>query len=220
MKAMILAAGRGNRLRPLTDHTPKPLIDLHGKTLIEHHIDKLKAIGVNDIVINVAHLPEKIESHLQNGEHLGVNITYSKEPSDALETGGGIVNALPLLGEEPFICLNGDVYCHYPLEQLPQLIQQSAHLVLVPNPAHNLTGDYHLCDQGLLHSQSDNKPYTYAGIAVYHPKLFDGVPEGRFSITPIIQQAASNGAITAELYSGNWHDVGTLERLDAARKKP
>jgi MurNAc alpha-1-phosphate uridylyltransferase len=218
MKAMILAAGRGERLKPLTDTTPKALIEVKGQPLIVHHIQNLKLCGINDIVINIAYLGSQIEQCLGSGSEFGVKITYSREVDGGLETGGGIVNALPLLGlEEPFITLNADVYCDYPLATLKTKLSALAHLVLVNNPVHNPNGDFAIENQ-LLSNGHENKPYTFAGIAIYHPQFFEGLEVSRYSIAPIIREKAKLKMISAECYDGMWFDIGTLTRLQTARQ--
>jgi MurNAc alpha-1-phosphate uridylyltransferase len=217
MKAMILAAGRGKRLRPLTDSLPKALIEVHGAPLIEHHIKRLVESGIDDIIINLAHLGDKIKSQLKDGAQFGASITYSEEPNDAYETGGGIVNALPLLGPSPFVVINSDIYCPFDFKQLPTIDDQLGHLILIQNPKHNLKGDYSLVGDTLSVSQGKN-PYTYSGIALYHPRLFKDCAISRYSVTPLIQEAAVKQKITGECYDGPWHDVGTMDRLLLARK--
>lgn len=217
MKAMILAAGRGSRLRPLTDNVPKALIEVQGTPLIVHHIQRLVDNNVSDIVVNLAHLGPQIKHCLGNGQQFGVNITYSEEPVGGYETGGGIVNALPLLGDKPFLVVNSDIFCSFDFTRLPALDKQLAHLVLVANPAHNQKGDYSL--QGhLLNVQQTHNNYTYSGIAVYDPKLFEACTLSRYSVTPLIKQAAKNQLVTGECFGGTWHDIGTVDRLRAAQK--
>ncbi len=223
VKAMILAAGRGNRLRPITDTTPKPLVPLCGKPLIEYHIEKLAAAGVTDIVINHAWLGEKIEQSLGNGQRWGVNIHFSPEPEGGLETAGGIINALPLLGEDPFLVINGDVFCDYRFEQLieeAQSMQQEpgarlAHLVLVPSPDHNSTGDFGLNQQGKVEEQGQ---YTFAGLSVLHPQLFAGMDVDFIRLAPILREAMQQGLVSGELETGLWSDIGTLERLQQTER--
>ena len=217
MKAMILSAGRGSRLRPLTDHTPKVMIEIEGKPLIQHHIEKLRACGVTDIVVNLAHLGEKIVQYLGDGRHLGVKISYSKEPTGGLETGGGLAQALPLLGQHEFIAINGDVYSDFDYGKLPPINNQLAHLALVPNPVHNPMGDFSLDERGLL-SQKREDHYTFSGIAVYHPALFANTQPGKFSVVPLLKQAMLNHQVSAEVYRGDWHDIGTIERLNHVRE--
>lgn len=217
MKAMILAAGRGERLRPRTDHTPKALIEINNEPLVVHHLHQLKQAGIVDIVINLAHLGEQIERYLGNGQRFGVTIAYSKEPPGGFETGGGLANALPLLGPDPFISINADVYCPFPFDTLPDTLATHAHLVLVDNPPHNPDGDYSLQD-GLLRVTKAPQPYTYSGIAVYQPRLFVGQPPGRYSVTPLIRQASQTSQISGELYRGVWFDIGTEQRLQQAQQ--
>lgn len=211
MKAMILAAGRGERMRPLTDHTPKPLLTVGEMRLIEYHLRRLAQAGIRDIVINHAWLGEQIEYVLGNGAHYGVNIAYSAEIVGGLETGGGIFQALPLLGDAPFIVVNGDIWTDFPFAQLPQQPQRLAHLVLVQNPAHNPAGDFSL-QKGVIHHEGVER-FTFSGIGVYRPELFSGCQPGSFPLAPILRQAMATGQITGELYEGVWHDIGTPARL-------
>ena len=208
MKAMILAAGKGERLRPITLHTPKPLVAVAGVALIEYHIRALKKAGFTELVINHAWLGEKIESHLQDGSALGVKISYSRE-DEPLETGGGIFQALSLLGDEPFVVVNGDVFTDYDFSQLPQTLASLAHLVLVNNPAHHPEGDFALAHGKVL----DQKALTYSGIAVLHPKLFKDCTAGAFKLAPLLREAMAQGQVTGEHFTGLWVDVGTHERL-------
>lgn len=210
MKAMILAAGRGERLRPLTDTIPKPLLNVHGQPLIAYHLQALAKIGARDVVINTAYLAEKIQQTLGDGSAYGLQIHYSYEPQ-VLETGGGILKALPLLGPEPFLVINGDVWTDYPLANLIQPLQGLAHLVLVPNPLHNQQGDYSLV-QGLVSLQGDTK-YTFAGIGIYHPDLFANSPGEIFRLPNVLEPAITKEQVSGELYTGIWTDVGTVERL-------
>jgi MurNAc alpha-1-phosphate uridylyltransferase len=217
MRAMILAAGRGERLRPLTDTTPKPLLDINGKTLIEYHLERLADTGFREIVINLAHLGEMIRDRLGNGSTWGLNIHYSQEPDGALDTGGGIQQALPLLGESPFAVINGDVFSQYPLARLRAVKCDHAHLVLVPNPEHNPKGDFAL-SAGHVNEQ-DEPGLTFSGISVYHPRFFAGVSSGRYSVVPMLLAAMASRQVTGETYRGVWHDIGTLERLEALRSR-
>jgi MurNAc alpha-1-phosphate uridylyltransferase len=219
MRAMILAAGRGERLRPLTDTTPKPLIKVGGRSLIEHHLENLAQTGFREVVINLAHLGDTIRDTLGNGSTWGLNIHYSQEPPGALDTGGGIGQALPLLGESPFAIINGDVYSQYPLARLRAIKCSHAHLVLVPNPGHNPDGDFIL--QG-GHIKADAEPneqarFTFSGISVYHPRFFASAPGGKYSVVPMLRAAAALQRVTGEVYRGDWHDIGTLERLEHLR---
>lgn len=213
---MILAAGRGERLRPLTDTTPKALIEINHQPLIVHHILNLKKAGITDIVINLAHLGHKIKNRLGTGQHYGINIEYSQEPAGGLETGGGIVKALSMLGSDSFITVNADIYSDYPLEQLTKSQSSQAHLVLVDNPSHNPDGDYAI-EQGMLSNLKTLPQYTFSGIALYHPSFFEGCGLSKFSVTPLVRNALIKQQITAEHYNGLWHDIGTIQRLKRAQ---
>ncbi|MDA3869377.1 MAG: nucleotidyltransferase family protein [Gammaproteobacteria bacterium] len=211
MKAMILAAGRGERLRPLTDHTPKPLLKVGAHSLIEHHLYKLKRAGIDDVIINIAWLGEQIQQSLGNGEKFGLNIHYSDEGAQALETAGGIIKALPLLGES-FLIINGDIYTDYDFEKLTHLeLNSEAHLVMVENPDHNSSGDFAL-ENGYL--QNNGQPlYTYSGIGVYSQPFFADYPEGVAALAPILKEKIARQKVSGELYQNAWTDVGTIERL-------
>ncbi len=213
---MILAAGRGERLRPLTDTMPKPLIHVGKYRLIEWHIHRLAEAGINDIVINLSHLGDMIRAELGTGECYGVAIRYSQEPQPPLETGGGIVQALELLGTEPFIVVNGDIWTDYPFTQL-QAPQGLAHLVMVDNPAHNPDGDFVLQDSRLK-DDGQGQRYTFSGIGVYRPELFTDSGPGRFPLAPLLRQAMHNEQVTGEYYRGHWYDIGTQERLRDMRQ--
>lgn len=216
MKAMILAAGRGERMRPLTDTCPKPLLEVGGQRLIEYHIHALVAAGIKNIVINHAHLGKQIEQYLGDGSVYGAEIIYSPE-TEALETGGGIFNALPLLGSEPFVLVNGDVWTDYNFNHLPEQITGLAHLVMISNPEHNTKGDFVL-ENGYLRQSGENK-LTYSGIGVYHPDLFSQCSAGKFPLAPLLKSAMDKNKITGEHFSGEWVDVGTPERLYELDKK-
>ena len=211
MKALILAAGRGERLRPLTDHTPKPLLEAGGRPLIEHTIAALAREGFVDLVVNLAHLGEQIRTRLGDGSRLGVNINYSSEGEMALETGGGIHHALPLLGNAPFLVINGDIACDYPYARLRQQTQNLAHLVLTANPSHHPQGDFALND-GRVTDQGDRR-FTFSGIGVYHPDLFADCAPGKFPLAPLLRKAMANDEVSGELYEGFWMDIGTQQRL-------
>jgi MurNAc alpha-1-phosphate uridylyltransferase len=219
MKAMILAAGRGERMRPLTDHTPKPLLQVGGKPLIVWHIERLARAGFRELVINHAHLGRQIESALGDGSRFGVSIAYSDE-SEALETAGGIAQALSLLGEEPFLVVNGDVYTDY---DFSRLIAQPmggvvAHLVLVDNPPQHAQGDFYLKDGRLVERGASR--LTFSGIGVYRPELFASVIAGsKAKLAPLLHAAIAQQRATAEHYRGDWVDVGTPERLQALDRK-
>lgn len=213
MRAMILAAGKGERMRPLTLTTPKPLIAIAGVPLIEYHLRALAQAGVCEVVINHAWLGEKIEAHLGDGERFGLNITYSRE-SQPLETGGGIYKALPLLGDAPFIVVNGDIFTDYDFSVLHKPLDGLAHLVLINNPEHHLEGDFSLQENRVLSPGAQT--FTYSGIAVLSPKLFADCQAGAFKLAPLLRQAIAQGQVSGEHFNGSWIDVGTQERLAAA----
>lgn len=215
MKAMILAAGKGERMRPLTLHTPKPLLPVAGVPLIEYHIRALQRAGITELVINHAWLGEQIETHLGDGAALGVSIQYSAE-GEPLETGGGIFKALPLLGESPFVLVNGDVWTDYDFTRLRQPLAGLAHLVLVDNPSHHPEGDFGLIE-GQVTEQAATR-LTYSGMAVVHPQLFAGCEAGAFKLAPLLRHAMSVGQVSGEHYQGYWVDVGTVERLAEATR--
>lgn len=217
MRAMILAAGRGQRLAPLTDDIPKPLVPVAGKPLIEYHIESLAAAGFRELVINQGHLGEKLPEALGDGSRWGVRIRWSPESPEPLETGGGIFNALPLLGESPFLSVNGDIWTDYPFGRLRAVKCDYAHLVMVPNPGHNPGGDYSLC-AGRIREDGPDK-LTFSGIAVYHPRLFEGCKPGKFSIVPIHLRTMQERLVTGEVYDGDWSDIGTPERLQAIESR-
>ena len=212
---MILAAGRGERLRPLTDHTPKPLIPIAGVPLIVHQLRALERAGVRDVVVNLHHLGESIATILGSGAEFGVHITYSREQT-LLETGGGIVRALPLLGSDPFMVLAADIWTDYPFAQLfRSLGNDLAHLVLVPTPPHR-GGDFGL--DGDRVTRDGERPHTYAGISVISPELFDGAPNGPFPLRDLLFAAAKAGRLGGELWSGRWTDIGTPAQLEALQR--
>lgn len=212
MKAMILAAGRGERMRPLTDTTPKPLLKVAGRSLIEYHLLRLAAAGMTNVVINLAWLGEQVERLLGNGSAYGVAIEYVDEGAQALETGGGIFNALPLLGNDTFLVINGDIWTDYPLQQLPTSLNGLAHLVLVDNPVHHPQGDFAINATCHAVSEATGK-LTFSGIGVYSPELFVNCEPGIFPLAPLLRQAMAMQQVTAEHYRGHWSDVGTVERL-------
>ena len=218
MKAMILAAGMGNRMRPLTLHTPKPLLEVGGKPLIVWHIEKLQKIGVQEIVINTAWLGEKLADALGDGSQFGVKILWSHE-GEGLETAGGIINALPLLGNEPFILVNGDVWTTMDFAPLlnVQLQDDLAHLVLVENPIQHPQGDFTLAaNKAYTFEQArSGENLTYSGVAVMHPQMFDGLESGKRPLAPLLKQAMQEEKISAHKLQGVWMDVGTPERLNA-----
>jgi len=211
MKAMILAAGRGERMRPLTDTTPKPLLEVGGKALIEHHIEAVVRAGFHDIVINHAWLGYQIEQYLGDGARFNATIHYSSEGAKALETGGGIFKALPLLGPETFLVINGDIFTDFDFTTLPTQIDGLAHLVLVDNPAHNPVGDFVL-QEGRVHSDGPDM-LTFSGIGLYRPQLFAGCRPGAFPLAPLLRQAMAQGQVTGTRFQGLWLDIGTPQRL-------
>jgi N-acetyl-alpha-D-muramate 1-phosphate uridylyltransferase len=212
MKAMILAAGRGERMRPLTDHTPKPLLPVAGKPLIEHTVNQLVAAGFTDIVINHAHLGQQIEDKLGDGKHLGANIVYSPEGGQALETAGGIINALPLLGKDVFLVVNGDIATDFPFAGLKKVSVDLIHLVMVDNPIHHAQGDFGLNSSGQL-TNNESQRYTFSGIGLYHPDLFSKTLPGKSKLLPLLLEAIAAKKATGQYYSGFWMDIGTPERL-------
>lgn len=216
---MILAAGRGERMRPLTDSTPKPLLKVGGKPLIAWHLENLSKAGINEVVINHAHLGEQIVNTLGNGQQWGMSIQYSAEKV-ALETAGGIANALPMLGEEIFVVVNGDIYMDMDfsacLMQAITMQQQNrlAHLFLVDNPAQHEQGDFAL-NVGLVEAEGPSK-LTFSGVGIYHPHLFAPVEQGQpAKLAPILREAMVLNQVSGEHYRGEWHDIGTPERLSA-----
>ena len=211
MKVMLLAAGRGERMGHLTEYCPKPLLKVAERALIEHHIVALKDQGFYEFVINVAYLGDQIKAALGNGDRWAVSIQYSDEGGQALETGGGIFKALPLLGEEPFLLVNADVWTDFPYADLRAKDDKNIHLVLVNNPAHNEKGDFCLLD-GVVESEGGER-YTYSGIGVFRPIIFEQQSAGVFPLAPIIRQTISKGQVSGELHNGEWIDVGTPERL-------
>ncbi len=223
MKAIILAAGRGERMRPLTDHTPKPLLMAGGKPLIVWHIERLVRAGITDLVINHAHLGDQIENTLDDGRRYGARIRYSPEKPAALETAGGIAHALSLLGDEPFAAINGDIYCDYNFVRLPacaaalQNSGDSAHLVLVNNPAQHPNGDF-----GLQHGRvTEGTPkLTFSGIGIYKAALFAHITRGtKAPLAPLLRAQITLGKVSGEHYTGAWVDVGTPQRLEELDKE-
>ncbi|MFA5370687.1 MAG: nucleotidyltransferase family protein [Sideroxydans sp.] len=229
MRAMILAAGRGERMRPLPDHTPKPLLQAGGKPLIVWHIERLVRAGITDLVINHAHLGAQIEQTLGDGSQYGAHIRYSDEGT-ALETAGGIAFALPLLDDEPFAVINGDIYCDYDFAHLPALAEQmkpgqdNAHLVMVDNPAHHPQGDFALQNErivppsSILGPQSPN--LTFSGIGLYHPGLFGKIPRGsKAPLAPLLREQIALGRVSGKHHRGVWADIGTPQRLHELDKQ-
>lgn len=225
MKALVFAAGKGERMRPLTNHTPKPLLAVRGKPLIAWHLEKLAARGVRDVVVNTSWLADRFAPMLGDGAHWGLRLHYSHEGDEPLETGGGMLHALPLLGEAPFIAVNGDIWCAHDFTSLPTEPVGLAHLVLVDNPGHNAAGDFALV--GTQVQSEGQPPLTFSGIGVYRPALLapwrdvigDNVGAGlappRFKLAPLLRAAMRAGQVSGEHFTGAWTDVGTPERLAA-----
>jgi MurNAc alpha-1-phosphate uridylyltransferase len=215
MQVIILAAGRGERLRPLTDHTPKPLLAVGGKALIVWHLERLAACGFNDVVINHAHLGEQIEAALGNGERFGVRIRYSPEPPGALETAGGIALALHMLGERPFLVVNGDVWCDWDFGRAAALADRYAHLVFADNPPQHALGDFCLDGETVRYAGTQSGPtLTYSGIGIFSPDFFADVAVGTvMKMRPLLDAAIARGRVSGERHAGRWVDVGTPERL-------
>jgi MurNAc alpha-1-phosphate uridylyltransferase len=218
VKAMILAAGKGERMRPLTEHTPKPLLKISGKALIDYHLERLAPAGFTDVVINCAWLGEQIIQHVGDGSRFGLNVFFSPEP-EPLETAGGIIRALPLLkstDSDFFAVINADVWTDYPfadLKKIPQDNPQSlAHLVMVDNPAQHPQGDFSLHENNVLSDEKFNR-LTYSGISVMHPQLFCGLTNGKHTMKPFLIRAIEQQRLTGDYYSGIWQDIGTPERL-------
>ncbi|MDR5890102.1 MULTISPECIES: N-acetylmuramate alpha-1-phosphate uridylyltransferase MurU [Halomonas] len=213
MKAMILAAGLGTRMRPLTDHCPKPLLPVAGKPLIVHHLERLATAGIREVVINVSYRAEQIIEALGDGHEFGVDIAWSREDAP-LETGGGIRRALPLLGEAPFWLVNGDVWCDVTPDALPPLGDDLANLVLVDNPDHHPTGDFHLDAGGRVHAEGEPR-LTYAGLALLDPALVATQTDGAFALAPLLREAMAAGRVAGHHHRGAWVDVGTPARLES-----
>ncbi|HEY4530191.1 MAG TPA: nucleotidyltransferase family protein [Luteimonas sp.] len=224
MRALVFAAGLGERMRPLTDTTPKPLLDAGGKPLVAWHLERLAAAGVREVVLNTSWLAHCFPVALGDGSRWGLRLHYAFEGDTPLETGGGMLHALPLLGDAPFLAVNGDVWCDFDFGALPREPAGDAHLVLVDNPAHNPAGDFALATDGRVHGDGEPR-LTFAGIGVYRPSLLtgwqdvvggvpgaDAVPP-RFKLAPLLRAAMARGAITGERHHGRWTDVGTPERL-------
>lgn len=214
--AIILAAGRGERLRPLTDVCPKPLIRVQDIPLIEYHVKGLAQAGFETIIINHAYLGGQLKQYLHHGQAFGVNLVYSAEPPGALETGGGLYQIIQRFNlNQPFLSVNADIYTDYPFAQLQKPTQALAHLVLTKNPKQNPQGDFGLTDEGNL--TLENKLYTYTGIAAYDPDLFKNCRPGRFSVMRLIRERMTSNQITGEVFTGAWQDIGSIQRLIEAR---
>ena len=214
MKAMILAAGRGERLRPLTDRTPKSLVEVRGQSLLERHLMNIRRAGIEDVVINLGWLGAQIAERIGTGTAYGLNVAYSDESDEILETGGGIHNALQQLGDEPFLVVNADILTDMPVPQVNLAADDMGHLVMVNSPEYRAGGDFDL-DEGRIRN-GESQSLTFSGVAVYRPEFFDGCEAGRFSIVPMLREAADAGLLQGSLYEGLWADVGTPDRLDAA----
>lgn len=217
MKAMVLAAGRGERLRPITDSTPKPLVPVAGKPLIVYHLEALARAGVREVVINLSWLPDKLRTALRDGSEYGVRITYIDEGPVALETGGGIFNAIQLLGPGPFLVVNGDTFTNINFGSLQARAEADsrsdtlAWLVLVPNPHQHPRGDFGLEGGQVVERESER--FTYSGVGVYRPEFFEGCRSGKFPLLPLLKRAIAAGRLRGELHTGEWCDVGTPQRL-------
>lgn len=230
MKALIFAAGKGERMRPLTHHTPKPLLEVGGKSLIEWHIEKLANCGIHDIVINTSWLAECFEPALGDGSRWNVSLHYSYEGPEPLETGGGMLEALKIIGDETFIAVNGDIWSDFDYSTLPTAVSGLAHLVLVDNPVHNTKGDFALTTNGKIESHGTDK-LTFSGIGIYRPTLFSNWREiiddvagadetpPRFKLTPLLRHAMRENQISGEHHTGRWADVGTPQRLEELNQK-
>jgi MurNAc alpha-1-phosphate uridylyltransferase len=212
---MILAAGRGERLRPLTDETPKSLVDVGGRSLLERHLDHVRAAGVGTIVINLGWLGDRIVERIGSGRRHGLEVVYSQEGDNILETGGGIFKALPTLGDEPFLVINADIYTDMPVPEVTLADDQLGHLVMVPSPGYREGGDFDIVD-GLIRNSTEQS-LTFSGVAIYRPQLFDGCRPGRFPLAPLLRSAADDGRLSGSLYEGQWADIGTPERLATLR---
>lgn len=217
MKAIILAAGRGERMRPLSDTIPKPLLKIGEETLIERHLRRLAEINVREVVINISYLAEKIRSALGDGSQYGVQIKYSYEP-EALEVAGGIIQALPLLGSDPFLMISADICTDYPFEKLQVLPDHLAHLVCVENPTWHAAGDYAIKDNYIYPKLDGEKTYTYASFGIMSPQLVAGLEPGKRKFSPIFEQAANQRLLTGEVFSGIWHNIGSIELYEIAQK--
>lgn len=210
---MILAAGRGERLRPLTDKVPKSLVEVRGESLLERHLHNVRAAGIESVVINLGWLGERIVERVGSGAAYGLDVAYSDERGDVLETGGGIHKALPQLGDDPFLVINADIYTDMPVPDIVLAEEHLGHLVLVPMPDYRQQGDFEL-DNGLVRN-GERPALTFSGVAIYRPELFAGCEAGRFPLAPILREAADAGSLSGSLYDGLWADIGTPERLAA-----
>jgi MurNAc alpha-1-phosphate uridylyltransferase len=210
---MILAAGRGERLRPLTDRIPKSLVQVRGESLLERHLNNVRTAGITDVVINLGWLGDRIVERIERGERYGLDVTYSDERGDVLETGGGIHKALPKLGDKPFLVVNADIYTDMPIPDVALADEHLGHLVMVPAPDYRPRGDFNIED-GLVRN-GDDPAYTFSGVAIYRPEFFAGCEAGRFPLAPLLREAADAGRLSGSVFEGLWADVGTPERLAA-----
>lgn len=217
MRAMILAAGRGERLRPLTDEMPKSLVEVGGRSLLERHLDHVRAAGIETVVINLGWLGDRIVERVGSGRRYGLEVVYSQEGTDILETGGGILKALPTLGEQPFLVINADVFTDMPVPDIALADEHLGHLVMVPSPVYRTGGDFDIAD-GLIRNTS-KQSLTFSGVAIYRPGFFAGCKPGRFPLAPMLRDAADRGQLSGSLYEGRWADVGTPERLARLREE-
>mgnify|MGYP001819502419 FL=1 len=208
---MILAAGRGERLRPLTDEIPKSLVEVHGQTLLERHLDHVRAAGIRTVVINLGWLGDKIVERVGSGGRYGLEVIYSQEGDDILETGGGIHKALPQLGKDPFLVINADIFTEMPVPDIRLADEHLGHLVMVPSPTYREGGDFDIV-AGLIRNTTA-QALTFSGVAIYRPEFFDGCEAGRFPLAPLLREAADRDQLSGSLYKGPWADVGTPERL-------
>lgn len=211
MIAMVLAAGRGERLRPLTEEIPKSLVEVRGETLLERHLHALRAAGVHKVVINLGWLGDKVFERIGSGERYDLSVIYSNESDNILETGGGIHRALPVLGTDPFLVVNADIHTDMPFSGIGLADDDLAHLVLVPTPADKDAGDFALVDGRVRNT--GHELLTFSGVAVYRPEFFAGCSAGRFSVAPLLRSAADDDRISGSVYAGLWRDVGTPAKL-------
>lgn len=207
----MLAAGRGERLRPLTDSMPKSLVEVQGQSLLERHLDNIRRAGIKDVVINLGWLGEQIVERVATGSRYGLSVSYSDEQDDILETGGGIHKALPMLGDKPFLVVNADVYTDMPIPDVSLSRRDMGHLVMVPSPSYREGGDFDV-ENGRIRN-GESQQLTFSGVAVYRPEFFAGCEAGRFSIVPMLREAADDDLLQGSIYAGLWADVGTPERL-------
>ena len=213
MKAMILAAGQGMRMRPLTEHIPKALIEVNGACLIEHHLIRIRNAGITDVVINLGHLGTMIKDKLKDGGNYGVRIVYSDEGTHTLETAGGIINALPLLVDDLFFVINADIYTDYEIHPTTLQAPIQAHLIMVNNPPHNPGGDFGIANNLLAHNATTQ--LTFSGMGYYTTALFEGLQPQQLPLLKVLQPAITHGLISGEHHQGKWVDIGTMERLNS-----